>query len=86
MPEAYSPETQGYGLTSILIAEAALSAIDQRDQLSKLARQVGALTPSFLGDNYIRRLETTGLFTFASSSSQMSVQASRPLQTVKAKL
>jgi hypothetical protein len=77
--------SQGYGLTAILISEAALSAIEQKESLSKVARQVGALTPSFLGMNYLERLAKTGLFTYATSN-KPSVEPPRPQGLVKAKL
>lgn len=68
-----------------MIAEAALSALDQKEDLSKLAKQVGVLTPSFLGHNFIRRLERTGLFTFATSD-QLCVLPAKPQATIRAKL
>lgn len=57
----------GYGSTSVMLTEAALTIVHDKDRLPELARKGGFLTPSTaLGDAYIKRLENTGIFHFGS--------------------
>ncbi|KAK7691924.1 hypothetical protein QCA50_005329 [Cerrena zonata] len=57
----------GYALTSIMIAESALSILLNYSELTPLAHEGGILTPaSALGDVIVRRLERSGKFRFES--------------------
>ncbi|PSS06495.1 hypothetical protein PHLCEN_2v3697 [Hermanssonia centrifuga] len=57
----------GYLLTSIMIAESALAILLSHSELPQAAQEGGVLTPSTaLGDVLLKRLESTGRFTFES--------------------